>query len=143
MSTPENTVWRSAATCAVYLNSMRAAVYRLRERGVKLPRPKEPREGELMLGLCERGDTRYLKAQLVDAQQDLLAPLMNAQVTRITRNGLVIKGVEVASRVPGSIKAKVSSYPQTWWVLVHTGDLSDLLAGGDLLDEIGHFGHAA
>jgi hypothetical protein len=33
MSTPENTVWRSAADGAVYLYSMRTAVYRLRERG--------------------------------------------------------------------------------------------------------------
>lgn len=86
MSTPENTVRRSAVYDAVYLNSIEAAVYRLRKRGGKLPRPKEPREVELMLGLCERGDTRYLKAQLVDAHQDLLAPLMHAQVTLITRS---------------------------------------------------------
>ena len=119
---------------------MKAAVYRVRQRGIKLPRPMAPLEGELVLGLCERGDTRYLKAQLLDGSKDLVAPLLDAQVSRITRNGMVIKGKEVTSRVPGSIKAKVASHAQTWWVLIHTGDLSELLDAGDLLDEIGHFG---
>ena len=56
-------------------------------------------------------------------------------MSRIKRNGMVIEGKEVTSRVPGSIKAEVASHAQTWWVLVHTGDLSELLDGGDLLEE--------
>lgn len=69
----------------------------------------EPLAGDLVLGLCERGDKRYLKAQLLDGTKDLLAPLLDARVTRITRNGMVIKGNEMTSRVPGSIKSKISA----------------------------------
>ena len=92
---------------------MKAAVYRVRERGIRLPRPKEAMEGDLVMDDCDRGDTRELKAQLLeDNGQDKLPPLIEAQVSRISQNGLVLKGTEMASRVPGSIKAKVSSSPR-------------------------------
>ena len=89
-----------------------------------------------MLAVSERGDRRFLKAQLIDNGQDLLPPLMKAQVTKITRYGLVLKGVEMTSRVPGSIKANVSPHAQTWWALVHTPDLTELYDDLDRLDEI-------
>lgn len=115
---------------------MRAAIYLLRDRGVRLPRPKEPREGNLVMAVSERGDRRFLKAQLLENGRDLLPPLLKAQVTRITRNGLVLKGIELTSRVPGSIKATVTSHPQTWWVLVHTTELAEMYEDHDPLDEI-------
>lgn len=88
------------------------------------------------MAISERGDRRFLKAQLVENGSDLLPPLLKAQVTRITRNGVVLKGVEIASRVPGSIKANVSTHPQTWWALVHTSELLEMFDGLDPLDEI-------
>lgn len=115
---------------------MQAAIYRLRERGIRLPRPKEPREGNLVLAVSERGERKFLKAQLVDNGQDLLPPLLKAQVTKITRYGLVLKGVEMTSRVPGSIKANVSTHAQTWWALIHTSDFTELYDDLDPLDEI-------
>lgn len=115
---------------------MRAAIYRLRDRGIRLPRPTEPREGNLVMVVSERGDRRFLKAQLMENGNDLLPPLLKAQVTRITRNGMVLKGMEMTSRVPGSIKANVSTHPQTWWALVHTSELLEMFDDLDPLDEI-------
>lgn len=93
-------------------------------------------QGNLLMAPSERGDRAWLKAQLLDGGKDLLPPLLQAQVSRITRNGLVLKGVELSSRVPGSIKAKVSSHAQTWWVLVHTSDLDEIYEGEDPLDGV-------
>jgi hypothetical protein len=117
---------------------MQAAVYRLRERGVRLPRPKEPVQGNLVLGPVDRGDQLMIKAQILDDGKDLLPPLLQARVTRVTRNGMVIKGVELSSRVPRSIKAKVTSYPQTWWILVHSQDFYDHYEDLDPLEDIAH-----
>lgn len=89
-----------------------------------------------MMSISERGDRRFFKAQLVENGSDLLPPLLHAQVTRITRNGLVLKGVEMTSRVPGSIKAKVTTHQQTWWALVHTADAIHFYDDLDPLDEI-------
>lgn len=118
---------------------MRAAIYRLRERGIRLPRPKEPREGNLVMAISERGDKAHLKAQLLENGQDLLPPLLQARVTRITRNGLVLKGIELTSLLPKSIKARVASHPQTWWVLVHTTDLIEMHDDLNPLDDIPAF----
>lgn len=67
---------------------------------------------------------------------DLLPPLLQAQVTRIARNGQVLKRVELTSRIPGSIKAEVTTHAQIWWVLVHTSDLTGMYDDLDPLDEI-------
>jgi len=96
----------------------------------------EPHEGNLIMAVSERGDRRPLNAQPLNNGSDLLPPLLQAQVTRISRNGLVLKGVELTSRVPGSIKAKVSIHAQPWWVLVHTSDLTGMYDDLDPLDEI-------
>lgn len=115
---------------------MRASIYRLRDRGIRLPRPTEPREANLVMAVSERGDRRFLKAQLIENGNYLLPPLLKAQVTRITRNGMVLKGMEMTSRVPGSIKANVSTHPQTWWALVHTPELLEMFDDLDPLEEI-------
>jgi hypothetical protein len=112
---------------------MHASVYRLRDHGVRLPRPKDPVQGELALAMDSRGDRSWLKAQLLDGQRDLLPPLLNACVTRITRNGMVIQGIELSSRVPTSSKARVSQHRQTWWIAVVT---EDLLANYEDLDPL-------
>lgn len=92
------------------------------------------------MAVSERGDRRILKAQLLENGQDLLPPLLQAQVTRITRNGLVLKGVELTSLVPKSIKARVESHRQTWWVLVQTIDFHEMYEDLDPLDEIAAMG---
>lgn len=111
---------------------MQASVYRLRDRGIKLPRPAAPRSGEVLLAKIDRGDKKVLQARLTDGTQDLLPPLFGALVTRVTRNGMVIQGSEMASRVPGSSKASVSKYQQTWWVMV----MCSAVDGFDVLEEM-------
>lgn len=115
---------------------MRASVYRLRERGLRLPRPKEPVLGNLVLADESKGDLRGLTARLVEATSDMLPPLRDALVTRISTNGLVIKGIEMSSRVPGSIKVRVDTYRQTWWVAVWTEEMFSAYESEDPLDAI-------
>lgn len=112
---------------------MLAAIYRLRAYGVLLPRPDEPRHGDLVLAKNENSEGG-LCAQLKVDGRDILPPLFQAQVTRISRHGMVIKGREVSSRVPGSKKAKVTLYDQTWWVLIHTEDFMVFHENLDPLD---------
>lgn len=111
---------------------MQATVYRLRDRGIKLPRPFPPVAGEVLLAKVDRGDLKYLQAKLVVDSREVLPSLHQAIVSRVTRNGMVIHGTEMAQRVPGSGKAKVSKHPQTWWVLV----VAEAPAGVDALEEI-------
>lgn len=113
---------------------MKASIYRLRERGLKLPRPKDPVDGELVLGLIERGERLRLKARLLSDGREILPPLIDAVVVKITGNGVVIRGWEMQSRSPGSSKAKVTSHPQTWWALVHT---EGYLLSHESLDPLG------
>lgn len=115
---------------------MFASVYRLRDQGIRLPRPKEPVQGALAMAMETRGDRSWLKAQLLEGQRDLLPPLLNASVTRITRNGMVIQGIELSSRVQGSIKARVSQHRQTWWIAVVTEDLLASYEDLDPLEEL-------
>jgi len=100
---------------------MHAAVYRLRERGIRLPRPKEPVAGELRLHPHQVGtnDPQALLAELLlDGGGVALPPLHGAVVRNITQGGMVIRGTEILSR-SGS-KARVQSFRQTWWCLVLT-----------------------
>lgn len=89
-----------------------------------------------MKAVSKRGDRRFLMAQLVENGNDLLPSLLKAQVARITRNGVMLKGVEMTLRGPGSIKANVSKRPQTWCALVHASDLLAMFDDLDPLDEI-------
>lgn len=68
---------------------MQASVYRLREQGIKLPRPSPPRSGDVLLGTVDRGDKKLMQARLVNGTQDLLPPLFGALITRVTRNGML------------------------------------------------------
>lgn len=88
-----------------------------------------------MLGTVDRGDQKILKAQLQRDGHDIIPPLIDVRVTRITRNGMVIKGREMESRVPGSSKARITMYEQTWWALVHTDDYQDLHEAADPIEE--------
>ena len=113
---------------------MQASVYRLRERGLKLPRPTAPLCGDVQLARIERGDRKYLQARLLDGDRDVLPPLQKAVITRVSRNGMVIHGEELASRKPSSIKTRVSTYRQTWWALVQC----EAPGGIDVLEEMAH-----
>jgi len=100
---------------------MHAAVYRLRERGIRLPRPKEPVAGELRLRPHQVGtdDPNSLLAEL--AREDggtALPPLHGAVVRHITNGGMVIRGTGIVSRC--GAKGRVQSFRQTWWCLVLT-----------------------
>jgi hypothetical protein len=100
---------------------MHAAVYRLRERGVRLPKPKDPVSGELRIQPHQVGtnDPLALLAELVgDGARVVLPPLHGAIVRRVTKGGMVIRGVEIVSR--GGPKGRVEKFRQTWWCLVLT-----------------------
>ncbi len=100
---------------------MYAAVYRLRERGVRLPKPKDPVSGELRLRPHQVGtnDPQALLAELLgDGGAMALAPLHGATVRRVTKGGMVICGTEIVSR--GGSKGRVEKFRQTWWCLVLT-----------------------
>lgn len=100
---------------------MHAAVYRLRERGVRLPKPKDPVSGELRLQPHHVGsdDPRALLAEVVvDTGRIALPPLHGATVRRVTKGGMVIRGMEILSR--GGPKGRVERFRQTWWCLVLT-----------------------
>lgn len=80
---------------------MYAAVYRLRERGVRLPKPKDPVSGGLRLSTHQVGtnDPHALLAELVgDGGGIALPPLHSAMVRRVTKGGMVIRGTEIHSR---------------------------------------------
>jgi hypothetical protein len=100
---------------------MQASVYRLRQRGLKLPRPQQAVSGNLLLTKSADAANRpTLKAQLLDAQGVLAMPaLTGAAVRRITANGIVIIGTEIIARRHG-VKASADCWPQTWWCMVPT-----------------------
>lgn len=109
---------------------MQASVYRLRERGVKLPRPQQFVAGQLLLtkGL-DSANRLTLKAQLLDGNGGLALPsLEGAAVRRITANGIVITGTEIIARRHGS-KSSSDFWRQTWWCMVPTVALAAELTG--------------
>jgi hypothetical protein len=61
---------------------------------------------------------------------NLLPPLHDARVRRITREGLVITGTEIVGR--DTTKARVWSYPQTWWCLLVSDAALSRFAGKHL-----------
>ena len=100
---------------------MSAAVYRLREHGIRLPRAREAVAGELRLHPHQVGtnDPQALLAELMLENGGVaLPPLHGAVVRNITNGGMVIRGTEILSR--GSSKGRVQTYRQTWWCLVLT-----------------------
>lgn len=109
---------------------MQASVYRLRQRGIKLPRPQQAVAGDLRLtkGL-DSANRITRKAQLLDGNGGIVLPsLEGAQVTRITANGIVITGTEIVARRRG-VKASADYWFQTWWCMVPTVALAAELTG--------------
>jgi hypothetical protein len=109
---------------------MQASVYRLRERGVKLPRPQQFVAGQLLLikGL-DSANRPTFKAQLLDGNGALALPsLEGAKVRRITANGIVISGTEIVPRRRG-VKAAADFWPQTWWCMVPTRAMAAEVTG--------------
>jgi hypothetical protein len=114
---------------------MQASVYRLRQHGIKLPRPQHFVAGELLLtkGL-DAANRPTLKAQLLADSGTLALPsLEHASVTRISKNGIAIAGTEVVARRKSS-KSSADFWPQTWWCLVITAGLGAELAGDMTLE---------
>jgi hypothetical protein len=109
---------------------MQASVYRLRQRGIKLPRPLQALPGRLLLTKgIDSSNRATLKAQLLDDKGGLVLPaLERARVTRITENGIVIMGTEVVARRQG-MKASADFWDQTWWCMVATAGLAAELTG--------------
>jgi hypothetical protein len=103
---------------------MQATVYRLRQRGVKLPRPLQAVPGNLLLTRGVGSDGRpTLKAQLLEGERLALPSLERAAVRRITENGIVIAGTEIVAR-RRSNKSSADHWAQTWWCLVPTVGLA-------------------
>jgi len=115
---------------------MQATVYRLRQRGIKLPRPLQAVAGNLLLAKGVGSDGRAtFKAQLLSGSGEALAlpSLECASVKRITASGIVISGTEIVARRSG-VKASADYWQQTWWCLVPTVALAENWTG--LYDEL-------
>jgi hypothetical protein len=103
---------------------MQATVCRLRQRGIRLPRPLYAVPGNLLLTKGVGTDGRpTLKAQLVEGERLALPSLERAAVRRVTANGIVIAGTEIVAR-RNSNKSSADHWPQTWWCLVPTVSLA-------------------
>jgi hypothetical protein len=101
---------------------MEATVYRTRQRGVRLAVPTPGVHGHLQLAIWRTRDSmRQFAARLTpaDGEADLIPELLGARVQRITKNGIVISGLEVIARRSSS-KSGADRYSQTWWCRVHT-----------------------
>jgi hypothetical protein len=111
-----------------------AAVYRLREHGIRLSRPQLAVVGELGIRphtIGTRDPSAVMAQLLLDDGNDALPPLHNAQVRRLTRGGVMIVGTELIGR--DTSKARVRSYPQTWWCLLVSDAALRRLAGTQLM----------
>ena len=105
---------------------MQASVYRTHRKGVRLPRPLQAVEGNLLLGPDPAIgiEPRPLVAYLRDQDGAAALPdLINARVRRITNNGIVISGHEVIAR-GRSYKSAADHWRQAWWCLIPTFDVA-------------------
>jgi hypothetical protein len=110
---------------AVCFHSVYATVYRTRLRGMRLPRPQQAVHGRLRLARWHDG----LKATLWHESSDtvlVLPELHWAHVDRITTSGIMISGHEIVPRRANN-KANADYHRQTWWCLVHTEFLAQVL----------------
>jgi hypothetical protein len=92
---------------------------------MRLPRPQQAVHGRLTLGRWHDG----LKATLLHESSDTMLALPElhwAHVDRITTSGIIISGSEIVPRRTNN-KANVDYYRQTWWCLVHTQFLAQVL----------------
>lgn len=102
---------------------------------MKLPRPNQQVHGNFLLEKSGRGDQQWLAARLVEGTQDMLRPLIKAEVRRVTNNGMVVKGSEVIART-GSSKSNAEVFAQVWWVFVLTQGALAEYDGDDPLEFI-------
>lgn len=114
---------------------MHVTVYRVRQRGIRLPVPQRGVSGQLQLQPWRDGFSQpSLKATLVsvdDAHRQLLPELYFARVARISAaGGLMITGKEIIPRRTNN-KSAADHYRQTWWCLVHTVWVAEAL---DMVD---------
>ncbi len=96
-------------------------MYRIKDRGLRLPHPMRGVHGHLHL-VADPYRQLGLRARLTDENRPdalVLPELLDASVRRISRSGIVITGLEVVPRRPNR-KANADRYAQTWWCLVHT-----------------------
>ena len=72
---------------------MQVSIYRLRQHGIKLPRPQPFVVGELLLAKgLDAANRPTLKAQLLSDSGALALPsLEHAAVTRISKNGIATR----------------------------------------------------
>jgi hypothetical protein len=115
---------------------MQSLVYRLYQKGVRLPVPQQAVEGALRLSRSGgSGDqVNALKAELVlQGEATALPPLYFASVERITTNGIVIKGTEIIAR-RSTNKSSADHHRQTWWCLVTTYAIAAIDMDLDTLD---------
>ena len=75
----------------LFIQYMYAAVYRLHERGVRLPKPKDPVSGELRLHPHQAGtnDPQALLAELVRDDGGIALPALHGATVRcVTKGGM-------------------------------------------------------
>ena len=109
---------------------MHGSVYRVRQRGVRLPRPQHPVSGNLILEpYTDHAGRPALRAKVQASDgsgASLIPDLHGAQVTRISSNGIAITGYELVPRRTNN-KANADAYRQSWWCVIHTVQLADSL----------------
>lgn len=101
---------------------MRMWVYRLRERGQRLPgeevEQRGPAEGDLLFKQRVLR-SRIFKAMLVrprDMENFYVVPLLDqAVIVHIDANGMLISGTEMV--VTGPRKHQAFEYRQSWWCI--------------------------
>jgi len=114
---------------------MLASVYRIRDRGIRLPKPKDPVTGDLRFEDEKHADAEMQVARLMGTgSTENLPTLFKAKVKRVTANGMIIQGTEFITR--GQQKSKSYPVPQTWWAFIHTDSGLSRYDGNDPLDTI-------
>lgn len=121
---------------------MFATVFRVRNRGIRLPRFAPGVSGHLTVApWSDPSGKPSLHARLVahtDSKVNLLPELYHASVLRVTENGIQLAGLESIAR-RSSRKSSVDHYQQSWWCLVHTTYIAENL--DDLIDPTFGFAH--
>ena len=83
---------------------------------------------------------KKLRAEVAVNGTAVIPPLQYAWVIKVTREGIVISGTEYIAQRPNA-KARVDSYPQTWWCRIDGGRLMQRLIGRPITDLDDEFEH--
>lgn len=100
---------------------MKVNVYRLRERGKRLPGDQVKERGPVLGELVYRPRlyrTTIMLASLVadDMETYLIPPMDQAVLLQVNERGMLIGGTEVITRRM-THKARSDSFRQAWWVV--------------------------